>query len=67
MNHDTSYLSKLELDEGPLDVIQHKALQTKMGLSYRTAIGELLFAAITCRPDILHAVIKLSQYNNRPH
>ena len=67
MNHETSYLSKIELDEGPLDIIEHPVLQTKMGFSYLTAIGKLHFAAITCRPDILHAVIKLSQYNNRPH
>ena len=37
-----------------------------MGFAYRQAIGELLFAAITCRPDILYCIIKLSQYNTKP-
>ena len=37
-----------------------------MGFSYRQAISEILFAAITCRPDILYLVINLSQYSNNP-
>ena len=36
-----------------------------MDFSYRQAIGELLFAVITCCPDILYCIIKLSQYNNK--
>ena len=35
-----------------------------MEFSYQRAIGELLFTVITCRPAILYAIIKLSQYNN---
>ena len=37
-----------------------------MQFSYRQAIGELLFAAIPCHPDILYAIIRLSQYNKKP-
>ena len=37
-----------------------------MGFSYRRKIGELMFAAVTCQPDILHTIIKLSQYSNCP-
>merc|ERR1740124_910450 len=44
----------------------HTTLQKEMGFSYCQAIGKNLFAAITCRPDILYCVIKLSQYNTKP-
>ena len=37
-----------------------------MGFSYRQAIGELLYATITCRPEIMYCIIKLSQYNTKP-
>ena len=36
---------------------EQKNLATDMKFSYQQAIGELLFAAITCRPDILYLVI----------
>lgn len=35
--------------------------------SYQTLMGELMYLAITTRPDILHAVAKLSQRNSDPH
>ena len=43
-----------------------KLLERETGFSYRTAIGELIYAMITCRPDISYSVIKLSQYSTRP-
>ena len=66
MNHEKKYLSELESATGPTDDIAQVALQKNMGFAYRQAIGELLFAAITCRPDILYCIIKLSQYNTKP-
>jgi len=60
------YLSELENATGPKGDIAQVALQKDMGFSYRQAIGELLFSAITCRPDILYCIIKLSQYNTKP-
>ena len=66
MNHDKRYMTELEQAIGPTEAEPHLILQKEMGFSYRQAIGELLFAAITCRPDILYAIIKLSQYNNKP-
>ena len=66
MNHDKKYMSELELATGPPDPDAKIHLETEMKFSYRQAIGELLFAAITCRPDILYAIIKLSQYNTKP-
>ena len=66
MNHDKRYQFELEHATGPDDPSHQLKIQREMGFSYRQAIGELLFAAITCRPDILYSVIKLSQYSNRP-
>ena len=40
-------------------------LEEKMGFKFRKGIGELLFAAITCRPEIIYAVIKLSQFSTQ--
>ncbi len=42
------------------------ALEREMGFGYRQAIGELIYALCTCRPDISYPVIKLSQYSTRP-
>ena len=66
MNHDKKYMKKLEDAKGPPDDTARAILEKEMKFSYRQAIGELLFAAITYRPDILYAIIKLSQYNNKP-
>ena len=37
-----------------------------MGFAYQAAIGELIYAMITCRSNISFAVTKLSQYSNQP-
>eukprot|EP00559_Dactyliosolen_fragilissimus_P005209 CAMPEP_0184859298 /NCGR_PEP_ID=MMETSP0580-20130426/4300_1 /TAXON_ID=1118495 /ORGANISM="Dactyliosolen fragilissimus" /LENGTH=237 /DNA_ID=CAMNT_0027355843 /DNA_START=669 /DNA_END=1379 /DNA_ORIENTATION=+ len=59
-------LKQLENEKGPTDVSRQKALVSKYGFSYHQAIGGLLFAAVTCRPDIIFYVIKLSQYSTTP-
>lgn len=41
-------------------------LEKDMKFEFRHGIGELLFAAITCRPEILYAVIILSQFSTKP-
>ena len=64
--HDKKFITALENDKGPEDIVTQRKLATNMNFKYRQAIGELLFAAVTCRPDILFAVIKLSQYSTRP-
>lgn len=65
MNHEKKYMRELETTQGPTDTIAHATLQKEMGFSYRQVIGEILFAAITCRPDILYYVIKLSQCSTK--
>ena len=66
MLYDSKYIHELENTRGPIEVDEQKNLAQKMKFSYKQSIGELLFAAITCRPDIMYAVINLSQYSNAP-
>ena len=33
---------------------------------YRSIIGSIMYAAQLCRPDVLHAVCRLSRYFNEP-
>ena len=41
------------------------AIEKELGYSYRQGRGELLYALITCRPDISYPSIKLSQYSTK--
>ena len=59
-------MTEIDTAVGPVDALPKANLEKEMGFSYRQSIGEILLAAITCRPDILYSVIKLSQYNNKP-
>lgn len=62
---DTSYQRKLETAEAisPDDLPD---IEEKFGFRYRQAIRELIYALVTCRPDLSYSVIKLSQYSSRP-
>jgi len=62
---DTTYTRSLE-EADPLSEPDRLALETKLGFSYRQAIGELIYALVTCRPDISFAAIKLGQYSASP-
>ncbi|KAG7341264.1 helicase domain protein [Nitzschia inconspicua] len=46
---------------------EHADLCESQGFSYRTLLGELLYAYITCRPDIGYAVVTLSKFASAPH
>ena len=65
LHADNAFIAKLEMS-GSTDIQQIKQLEEKYGFKYRTATGELIFAMVTCRPDIGFAVMKLSQFNNSP-
>lgn len=45
---------------------EHAAKQKKHGFSYRNLLGELLYAYVTCRPDIGYACVTLSKFSNSP-
>ena len=66
MHSDTSYIRQLEEAIPPVTEEEQRKLQLSMGINYRQAIGELIYAMISCRPDISFPLIKLSQYSNKP-
>lgn len=66
MRSDSKYHRQLELAERPQTAEEQKAVQTQAGFSYRTSIGELIYALVIARPEISMATTKLSQYNNNP-
>ena len=38
-----------------------------MSFGYRSAIGELIYALVTCRPNLSYAVVWGAQNSARPH
>ena len=65
MRDDPEYNRSIENDE-PLSDRDLLTTEKEFGLSYRQGIGELLYAMVTCRPDISYPLIKLSQYSAKP-
>jgi len=51
----------------PENTVEHAALVAKYGFAYRTLLGELFYAYVTCRPDIGYATITLSKFSTCPH
>lgn len=65
MSENSEYQQKPETAE-PLTDSERKKYEEQQGFTYRQAIGELIYALVTCRPDIAFAVINLSQYSTTP-
>ena len=63
---DRNFAKMLETAVPPESPEQQRLLQVEMGFNYRQAVGELIFAMVTCRPDISFPLIKLSQYSKNP-
>ena len=62
MCSDSTYLHTIETTE-PLEPEERMTYKSTLGFTYRQAIGEIIYALVTCRPDISFAAIKLSQYS----
>ena len=61
-------IDQMYLEEGPLEnTTAHLALEKKKGFNYCTLLGELMYAYITCRPDIGYAVTTLSKLSSAPN
>ena len=57
----------LDKEQGPLEDTQEPAnLADKQGFSYRSLLGELMYAYVTCRPDIGYHVTTLSKFSTAP-
>jgi hypothetical protein len=56
-----------DCDLGPLEgTSEHIQLEKQHGFSYRTLLGELLFAYVCARPDIGYSVTTLSKFSQCP-
>jgi hypothetical protein len=66
MSGDPTYLRSLDEAVGPTSETDQNELASRMGFSYRQKIGELIWAMITCRPDLSFPAVKLSQYSANP-
>ena len=66
MIHDNHYIFQPEQPKSTDEPNAKFTLKKKVALSCCQAVGELLFATITCRPSILYLIIELSQYNKTP-
>ena len=65
INPDPKFQRQLELCE-PASPAELQQLERKYKFKYRQAIGEMIYAMVTCRPDLSYTIIKLSQYSTRP-
>ena len=65
MNPDPAFNRRIE-EATPLTDTERDKLEREYGFSYRQGIGELIYAMVTCRPDISFPLIKLSQYSANP-
>jgi hypothetical protein len=66
MNGTSDTLRHLDTSPVPSTDSERENLGRSMGFSYRKAIDELIWAMVTCRPDLSFAVIKLRQLSNSP-
>ena len=53
--------------KGPMEgTTEHRDIEKKSGFSYRTLLGEMMYAYVTCRPDIGYAITLLSKFSSSP-
>ena len=64
--NDFKNLKSMCTSKGPNNASDAAKIQQKMGFHYRQIIGELMFAEVTCRTDVLFFAILLSQHNKCP-
>jgi len=63
---DSAYLQRLEQAVVPNPILVKTALQHRMGFKYRQVMGEVIYPAMKCHPEIINHAIKLSQYLENP-
>jgi hypothetical protein len=65
MSSDNDHIRSLDTTVPPTTDAGHLALENGH-FRYRGAIGELIWAMITCRPELSFPVVKLSQFSAHP-
>ena len=64
---DSKFIKELDHTTHPTEVVNQISLYVAIQFKYNQAIGELLFDAVTCQPDILFTVTKISQYSKQTY
>ncbi len=65
--HNIEWTKKFNAATGDPDKKIQAALAKQMQLTYRSSVGELIWAMTTCRPDLAYTGVKLSQFNTSPN
>ena len=65
MNNNNEFRKSLK-NATPFTEEELKQHEKHIGFGYRQAIGELIYAMVTCRMDISFPIIKLAQYSTKP-
>ena len=60
-HNDSVYQAAIETVNPPYDPVKQNELHDTH-FNYRQVIGKVIYAMVTCQPDISFAVIKLSRY-----
>jgi hypothetical protein len=63
---DSTWLKKFNGAVGPVNPKEEAALKASMQIKYGAGVGELIWAMMTCPPDIAFTSVKLSQSNSAP-
>jgi hypothetical protein len=58
---DATWIKKFNTAVGSTDPKEEQHLETKMQIKYKAGIGELIWAIMTCRPDIAFTTIRTEQ------
>ena len=45
---------------------EHQVLEEKCGFGYQTLLGKMMYAYVTCRPDIGYAITAMSKFSTTP-
>lgn len=60
-------LHTISTQTGPVEgTPEHQDLETKKGFSYRTLLGEIMYAYVSCRPDIGYPITLMSKCSSSP-
>ena len=62
-----SFLKSFITATGDPSTAAQEKLSNEMGIKYRNGLGELIYALVTCRPEISYAVVKCAQATVSPH
>ncbi len=62
----STWLKKFDAAVGPNDPQAQCKLKALMQIKFRGGVGELIWAMMMCRPDLVYTAVKLSQSNSRP-